>query len=99
MQPDAFVQALETAAIPALAKVDLKAVIPTLASCDSTKGRARTLCIKLYNTDNSFLRNYAILCHIYQHSLHNDFYTARDMLLMSRLSDSVHNAGVGTQVL
>lgn len=85
--------------IPALANLKVTQTIPTLASCDGTKGLIHTLCVKLYNSNNSFLRTRAILCHIYHHALHNDFYTARDMLFMSRLGDSIHNADVGTQVL
>jgi translation initiation factor 3 subunit C len=40
-----------------------------------------------------------MLCHIYNHALHNDFHTARDMLLMSHLQESIHSADVGTQIL
>lgn len=94
-----MVQALENGAVPALANLKLSSTIPTLASCESTKNLIHTLCVKLYNTDNSFLRTRAILCHIYHYAFHNEFHTARDMLFMSRLGDSIHNADVGTQVL
>jgi len=40
-----------------------------------------------------------MLGHIYHHALHNDFYTARDMLLMSHLQESIHSADVATQIL
>ena len=40
-----------------------------------------------------------MLCHIYHHALHNDFHTARDMLLMSHLQESIHVADVATQIL
>lgn len=40
-----------------------------------------------------------MLCHIYHHALHNDFYTARDMFLMSHLQESIHAADVATQIL
>ena len=40
-----------------------------------------------------------MLCHVYHHAFHNDFHTARDMLLMSHLQESVHGADVGTQIL
>ncbi|KAG8956322.1 Translation initiation factor 3 subunit c [Tulasnella sp. 424] len=98
-KPDAVVQALENGAAPALADLKLSVTIPTLAACESTQNLVHTLCVKLYNTDNSFLRTRAILCHIYHYAFHNEFYTARDMLFMSRLGDSIHNADVGTQVL
>lgn len=40
-----------------------------------------------------------MLSHIYHHALHNDFYTARDMLLMSHLQESIHSADVAMQIL
>ncbi len=39
-----------------------------------------------------------MLSHIYHHALHNDFYTARDMLLMSHLQETVYSMDVGTQI-
>ena len=40
-----------------------------------------------------------MLCHIYHYALHNKFHTARDMLLMSHLQESIHSADVATQIL
>jgi translation initiation factor 3 subunit C len=40
-----------------------------------------------------------MLCHIYHHALLNDFHTARDMLLVSHLQESIHTADVATQIL
>ena len=40
-----------------------------------------------------------MLSHVYHHALHNDFYTARDMLLMSHLQETVYSMDVGTQIL
>lgn len=40
-----------------------------------------------------------MLSHIYHYALHNEFHTARDMLLMSHLQESVHSADVATQIL
>jgi len=40
-----------------------------------------------------------MLSHIYHHALHNDFHTARDMLLMSHLQETIHSADVATQIL
>src|SRR5258708_27637183 len=40
-----------------------------------------------------------MLCHVYYHALHNDFHTARDLLLMSHLPETIHNADVMTQIM
>jgi len=40
-----------------------------------------------------------MLSQIYHSALHNDFYTARDMMLMSHLQESIHSADVATQIL
>ena len=41
----------------------------------------------------------AMLCSIYRLALHDEFFEARDMMLMSHLQDSIHNADLATQVL
>lgn len=65
----------------------------------TTKGLIHSLCVHLYKSGNSLLRTRAMLCHIYHYALHNDFHTARDMLLMSHLQESIHSADVATQIL
>ena len=40
-----------------------------------------------------------MLSHIFHFALHNEFYTARDMLLMSHLQESIYSADVATQIL
>lgn len=53
----------------------------------------------LYKSDNTILKMRAMLCHVYHHALHNDFHRARDMLLMSHLQETIHNADVVSQIL
>ncbi|KAF7965383.1 hypothetical protein HWV62_14080 [Athelia sp. TMB] len=93
-KPDAVVQALESAA----AASDIKPLISLVAQT-TTSGLIHALCVHLYKAGNSLLRTRAMLSHIYHHALHNDFHTARDMLLMSHLQESIHSADVATQIL
>jgi translation initiation factor 3 subunit C len=93
-KPDAVVSALESS----LASSEITPSV-TLASSATTSSLIHSLCVHLYKADNSLLRTRAMLSHIYHHALHNDFYTARDMLLMSHLQESIHSADVATQIL
>ncbi|KAJ6557192.1 eukaryotic translation initiation factor 3 subunit 8 N-terminus-domain-containing protein [Mycena sp. CBHHK59/15] len=93
-KPDAVVQALEAASDASEIKPSM-----SLASKGSTSGLIHALCVYLYKSGNSLLRTRAMLSHVYHHALHNDFHTARDMLLMSHLQESIHSADVATQIL
>ncbi|KIK67008.1 hypothetical protein GYMLUDRAFT_37040 [Collybiopsis luxurians FD-317 M1] len=93
-KPDAVVQALETATESAEIRPNI-----TLASKGSTSGLIHSLCVYLYKSGNSLHRTRAMLSHIYHYALLNDFHTARDMLLMSHLQESIHSADVATQIL
>ncbi|KAI0786752.1 eukaryotic translation initiation factor 3 subunit 8 [Abortiporus biennis] len=91
-KPDAVVQALEAA-------VAAEGVKPSIVLSGETSSLIHALCTHLYKSGNSLLRTRAMLSHIYHYALHNKFYTARDMLLMSHLQESVYSADVSTQIL
>ncbi|CCM00393.1 uncharacterized protein FIBRA_02423 [Fibroporia radiculosa] len=93
-KPDAVVHALESA----VAVSDIKPSI-VLSAEGETSSLIHSLCVHLYKSNNSFLRTRAMLSHIYHYALHNDFHTARDMLLMSHLQESIYSADVATQIL
>jgi len=93
-KPDPVVQALESAA----ASCDDKPSM-SLAVQGDTTALIHALCVHLYKSGHSLLRTRAMLSHIYHHALYNNFYTARDMLLMSHLQESIHSADVATQIL
>ena len=57
-------------------------------------------CKYIYSKDSTDrLRTRAILCHIYHHAIHDSWYAARDLMLMSHLQDSVHHSDPVTQIL
>ncbi|KAF5385793.1 hypothetical protein D9615_002455 [Tricholomella constricta] len=93
-KPNPVVQALEAAADASEFKPNM-----ILSVQGPTSALIHSLCVYLYKSGNSLLRTRAMLSHIYHHALHNDFYTARDMLLMSHLQESIHSADVATQIL
>merc|ERR1712136_391012 len=58
------------------------------------------LCQYIYTKDSSDrLRTRAILHHIYHHCLHDRWYEARDLMLMSHLQETIHCADVPTQII
>ncbi|KAF8622360.1 hypothetical protein AX15_007090 [Amanita polypyramis BW_CC] len=93
-KPNAVVQALESATY----QTEIKSKM-ALAVQGTTSTLVHELCIHLYRTANSLLRTRAMLCHVYHHALYNDYHTARDMLLMSHLQESIYSADVTTQIL
>ena len=58
------------------------------------------MCKYIYAKDaTDRLRTRAILCHIYHHSIHDNWYEARDLMLMSHLQDTVSHSDPLTQIL
>ncbi|KAI9345464.1 eukaryotic translation initiation factor 3 subunit 8 N-terminus-domain-containing protein [Zopfochytrium polystomum] len=57
------------------------------------------LCVRLYQTPNVRIRARALLCHVYHLALHNQYYRARDMLLMSHLQEQTSLTDISTQIL
>lgn len=58
------------------------------------------LCRFIYsNDDTDRLRTRAILCQMYHHALHDNWFQARDLLLMSHLQETIEHADPSTQIL
>lgn len=58
------------------------------------------LCKYIYTHDTTDrLRTKAMLCHIYHHSIHDRWFDARDLLLMSHLQESIDSSDVPLQIL
>ena len=57
------------------------------------------LCKYVYAHDvTDRLRTRAILSHIYHHALHDNWFQARDLILMSHLQDVIQHSDPATQV-
>lgn len=57
------------------------------------------LCKYVYAHDNTDrLRTRAILSHIYHHALHDNWFQARDLILMSHLQETIQHSDPATQV-
>ena len=52
----------------------------------------------LFQDQTARIRTRAILYHIYHHSLHDRWYEARDLMLMSHLQDTIMHSDIPTQV-
>uniref|UniRef100_A0A0K8TT22 Eukaryotic translation initiation factor 3 subunit C n=1 Tax=Tabanus bromius TaxID=304241 RepID=A0A0K8TT22_TABBR len=58
------------------------------------------LCRYIYANDTTDrIRTRAILSHIYHHALHDNWFQARDLTLMSHLQETIHNADPSTLIL
>ncbi|CAG8453987.1 9758_t:CDS:10 [Paraglomus brasilianum] len=97
-KPDQVIQTVESLVAEGLPDTLKSEITPPSVTNDSTD-LIHALCVYLYKKGESLLRTRAMLCHIYHHALHNRFYTARDMLLMSHLQETIHQADVATQTL
>lgn len=94
-----MIQPLE-AAVPDLpSKIFTPSSTPSDSSSYSSSELIHALCAYLYKTDNSLLQTRAALCQIFNYGLHDEFYRARDLLLMLHLQETVHGADVGTQIM
>ena len=58
------------------------------------------LCQFIYAKDNTDrIRTRAMLAHVYHHAIHDRWFEARDLMLMSHLQDNIQHSDVATQVL
>jgi len=57
-----------------------------------------SIAITIYKYADDKLKRKCMLQHIYSLAVHDKFFEARDMMLMSHLQETVHNADPTTQV-
>ncbi|TPX42426.1 hypothetical protein SeLEV6574_g05610 [Synchytrium endobioticum] len=89
-KPDNVIQTVEEAT---------RKLYPVLATDPIPPDVVSALCTQLYKTTSDRIRTRALLCHVYHHALNNQFYKARDLLLMSHLQDTVQHTDIQTQIL
>jgi len=59
----------------------------------------QTLATYLFQNADGIIKGRAMLCQIYFSALHDDYYKARDMMLMSHLQETIGSFDVNTQIL
>ncbi|KAF2115714.1 eukaryotic translation initiation factor 3 subunit C [Lophiotrema nucula] len=97
-KPSQVVQILEANTWKAIPS-SLESEITTRASSADTTTLVQTLCTYLFQNSEGILRARAMLCQVYFMALHDQYYKARDMLLMSHLQETINNFDVNTQIL
>jgi translation initiation factor 3 subunit C len=85
-------------------KIDYKVMEARKAGAATPLGSSLELldeiCTFIYNNDDTDrIRLRAILMRVYHLALHNEWYAARDLMLMSKTQETIHLADPSTQVL
>jgi translation initiation factor 3 subunit C len=77
----------------------LDSVITPREISNDTTSLVQTLCTYLFQNSEGIIRARAMLCQVYFLALHDHYYKARDMMLMSHLQETISNFDVNTQIL
>ena len=65
----------------------------------SSSEKVDKMCKFIYSRDTSDrIRTRAMLCHVYHHALHDGWFEARDLMLMSHLQETIQHSDIPTQV-
>ena len=65
----------------------------------SSSEKVDNMCKFIYSRDTSDrIRTRAMLCHVYHHALHDRWFEARDLMLMSHLQETIQHSDIPTQV-
>jgi translation initiation factor 3 subunit C len=97
-KPSQVVTILEDGSWKALPS-QLDSSVTPRASATDVSTLVQTLCNYLFKNSDGIIRARAMLCQIYFLALHESYYRARDLMLMSHLSENISNFDVSTQIL
>ncbi|KAI0166203.1 eukaryotic translation initiation factor 3 subunit 8 N-terminus-domain-containing protein [Xylariaceae sp. FL1272] len=78
---------------------DVESVITPRGSITDATQLLSVLCNYLFTHSEGIIRARAMLCQIYFLALHDEYYKARDMMLMSHLQETINSFDVQTQIL
>ncbi|KAI1075485.1 eukaryotic translation initiation factor 3 subunit 8 N-terminus-domain-containing protein [Whalleya microplaca] len=77
----------------------VESVITPKGSISDATELLNVLCNYLFANSEGIIRARAMLCQIYFLALHDEYYKARDMMLMSHLQETIGSFDVHTQIL
>ncbi|KAI1909789.1 Translation initiation factor 3 subunit c [Ophidiomyces ophidiicola] len=77
----------------------LNSIITDRESKSDIAGLVQTICNYLFQYSDGIIRARAMLCQIYFLALHDKYHRARDLMLMSHLTENISNFDVSTQIL
>ncbi|KAI8960405.1 eukaryotic translation initiation factor 3 subunit C [Daldinia sp. FL1419] len=78
---------------------DVESTITPRGSISGATNLLNVLCNYLFINSDGIIRARAMLCQIYFLALHDEYYKARDMMLMSHLQETIGSFDVQTQIL
>ncbi|KAK9460441.1 eukaryotic translation initiation factor 3 subunit 8 N-terminus-domain-containing protein [Lipomyces oligophaga] len=97
-KPEQLIKIAEENTWSSLPKTVTSKITPYAEEKDPSK-LIHEICAALYKQDNRLFRTHAMLCEVYHHALHNRYFHARDLLLMSHLQATIHTADIQTQIM
>lgn len=77
----------------------VESVITARSQSQDASNLVHILCNYLFSNADGIIRARAMLCQVYFLALHNEYYKARDMMLMSHLQENIPNFDVLSQIL
>ncbi|KAE8355078.1 eukaryotic translation initiation factor 3 subunit EifCc [Aspergillus coremiiformis] len=97
-KPSQVVTILEDGTWKALPS-ELDSKVAPRGNTGDVSGLVQTLCNYLFQYSDGIIRARAMLCQIYFLALHDQYYSSRDLMLMSHLTENIANFDVNTQIL